>query len=136
MLDSGACGHVAKSQMGRLTSGCQRHQSAMTTRPRLRCGGISVIRARVPIVRLWDSAPFEFEPVINLRVQKRSGSVPSTLRAHAEEVIDWSGALCCSMALRTTVARQLCKRGVDVDARKDSMDAVRAYVEYGRNLNP
>ena len=81
-------------------------------------------------------APLEFELVINLRVQKRSSWVPPTLRAHAEEVIGWSGALCCSMALRTTVAPQLCKRSVDVDARKDSMDAVRAYVEYGWNLNP
>jgi hypothetical protein len=40
------------------------------------------------------------------------------------------------MALRTMVAPQLCKRGIDVDAREDSMDAVRAYIEYGRNLNP
>ena len=46
------------------------------------------------------------------------------------------GALCCSMALRTMAAPQLCKRGIDVDARENSMDAVRAYVEYGRNLNP
>ena len=40
------------------------------------------------------------------------------------------------MALRTTVARQLCKRSIDVDARIDSMDAVRTYVEYGWSLNP
>src|SRR5262245_62627312 len=78
------------------------------------------------------STPLEFG-LVNLRVQRRSDSLSSTLR-QAVEVIDWSGALCCSMALRTMAARQLCKRGVDVDAREDSMDAVRAYVEYGRNL--
>jgi len=34
------------------------------------------------------------------------------------------------------LGRQLCKRVVNIDARKDSVSAVRAYIEYGWNLNP
>src|SRR5437870_7868347 len=41
----------------------------------------------------------------------------------------------CSAARRTAAVRQLCKRAVDVDPREDSMGAVWAYVEYGRNSN-
>ena len=53
-------------------------------------------------------------------------------------MIERGGAtsLRCSGARRTTAARQLCKRDVDVYAREDSMGAVWAYVEYGWNLNP